>query len=265
MLRYSKLLPGIFTHFGKYGTKYRVNTYALNSMFNYISRAVKPQTVYPYLDTETNILKGEKWKDIPGFEHSFMVSNLGRVKSLDRIVPHKRCETQFVKGRILRQNVKKHYNYYTKDHVVILQATLMLENKRHEFSVRRLVYAAFADPSVLHDSKRMIVAKDGDGYNARLSNLKEINNSEKQKMLLSKGRTLSALAYKDHSTFKPAYSRWKPVHKCDMSGNILETYQSIVKAASTEGFYEKGISNAARGRQKTYKGFKWEYADKSII
>lgn len=49
---------------------------------------------------------GEIWKDIPGFEGSFLASNKGRIRSLDRIVPHKRCETQFVKGQMLKLNIK---------------------------------------------------------------------------------------------------------------------------------------------------------------
>jgi hypothetical protein len=51
---------------------------------------------YPYQDVSTPLLNGEIWKDIPEFEGSFQVSNLGRVKSLDRTVSHCRCGTQFV-------------------------------------------------------------------------------------------------------------------------------------------------------------------------
>lgn len=29
----------------------------------------------------------EKWKDIPGYEGFYQASNLGRIRSLDRIVP----------------------------------------------------------------------------------------------------------------------------------------------------------------------------------
>jgi len=122
-------------------------------------------TQYLFQNRTPLTLKSERWKDIPGFEGSYQVSNLGRVKSLDRFVPHNRCGKQFVKGRILRQNIKKHYNHFTEDYMVILQVTLMLENRRYEFSVRRLVYAAFKDPSVLSNNKRMVVSKDGDGYN----------------------------------------------------------------------------------------------------
>ncbi|PTT02779.1 hypothetical protein DBR11_04045, partial [Pedobacter sp. HMWF019] len=61
---------------------------------------------YPYQDVNSPQLEGEIWRDIPDFAGCFQVSNLGRVKSLDRTVSHSRCGTQFVKGRILKQNLK---------------------------------------------------------------------------------------------------------------------------------------------------------------
>jgi hypothetical protein len=50
---------------------------------------------------------GESWKDVPGFEGSYQASDRGRVKSLDRTIPHPWLKTQFVKGRILSQSVSK--------------------------------------------------------------------------------------------------------------------------------------------------------------
>ena len=44
----------------------------------------------------------EKWKDIKGFEGEYMVSTLGRVKSLDRLVKHKNNHLQFKPGNILK-------------------------------------------------------------------------------------------------------------------------------------------------------------------
>ena len=58
----------------------------------------------------------EIWKDIPGYEGSYQVSNLGRVKSLPRIV--ERCERsgrsvrQPIRERILRPGVNKRGYWY---------------------------------------------------------------------------------------------------------------------------------------------------------
>lgn len=51
----------------------------------------------------------EIWKDIQGFEGFYQASNLGRIKSLERIVPHTRgnCPTVTVQEKILSIYVAK--------------------------------------------------------------------------------------------------------------------------------------------------------------
>lgn len=44
----------------------------------------------------------ERWRDVVGFEGLYRVSDLGRIKSLDRVVTHARGDTQLRKGRIRR-------------------------------------------------------------------------------------------------------------------------------------------------------------------
>ena len=46
----------------------------------------------------------EIWKDIEGYEGFYQVSNIGRVRSLDRFVNgnHITCDYQFMKGKILK-------------------------------------------------------------------------------------------------------------------------------------------------------------------
>lgn len=44
----------------------------------------------------------EIWKDIPGYEGLYQVSNMGNVKSLDRVAPNNNNGTQLIKGRVLK-------------------------------------------------------------------------------------------------------------------------------------------------------------------
>lgn len=220
-------------------------------------------SVYPYLDKSERSRPGERWKDISGFE-GYQVSNHGRVKSVDRYVLHKRTGQQFVKGRILSQNPKKHYNRHTNDFVTILQTTLMQENIRHDVIVRRLVYGAFKNNNFLNGERKMIVAKDGDGLNNKLSNLLAVTNSERMLMVISRNRMPMVLAELDHTKFKPTFNLWKPVHRCNTKGKILETFPCIAYA-SKKGFLEKGIIEAAKGRIKFYKGYKWRYASRKFL
>lgn len=219
--------------------------------------------IYSYLDKAERNRPGERWKDIPEFE-GYRVSNHGRIRSLDRYVSHKRTGQQFIKGRILSQNAKKHYNRFKKDFVVILQTTLMIENVRYDVLVRRLVYGTFKDKRILKGDKRMIVTKDGDGFNNNLSNLTALNNSERMQLVASRNRMPKVLAELDHTKFKPTFNLWKPVHRCNKRGKILETFPCIAHA-SKKGFLEKGITEAAKGRIKFYKGYKWRYASRKVL
>lgn len=56
----------------------------------------------------------EVWKDIDGFEGLYQVSNLGRVRSLDRTVNDvflNRNRTRTFKGKVLSQKAAKDYGY----------------------------------------------------------------------------------------------------------------------------------------------------------
>ncbi|HEX7904918.1 MAG TPA: NUMOD4 domain-containing protein [Chitinophagaceae bacterium] len=224
---------------------------------------MKTKTLYPYLDKSERNRPGEIWKNVTGFE-GYKVSNQGRVRSVDRNVFHSRYGLQFVKGRILSQNPKKNYNQYTNDYAVILQTTLMQKNVRYDVIVRRLVYAAFKDPGILYDRMRMVISRDGDGYNTQLYNLKAVDNSERMRLVSKRNRMPNTLSILDHRKFKPTFSLWKPVHRCDQKGRVLKTYLSIVYAVK-EGYNEKGIINAAKRRTKMYKGFKWKYASRRVL
>lgn len=48
----------------------------------------------------------EVWKDIPGYEGMYQVSNMGRVKSLPRVVPHGSSKTT-IRERILRPGINR--------------------------------------------------------------------------------------------------------------------------------------------------------------
>lgn len=49
-------------------------------------------------------LPGEEWKPLSEFDGMYMVSNFGRVKSVDRIVPHVLHGTWHIRERILKQS-----------------------------------------------------------------------------------------------------------------------------------------------------------------
>ena len=56
-------------------------------------------------------LDGEQWRDIVGYEGSYQISSLGRVKSLERTILAKNGQRQHIRSRILKP-VSRSYNGY---------------------------------------------------------------------------------------------------------------------------------------------------------
>ena len=76
----------------------------------------------------------ERWKDVVGYEGLYQVSNLGRVKSVDRLTTDKNGRTYTVKGKILNQSKVGDY----------LRVSLYTNNVARGKLVHRLI----AEPTV---------------------------------------------------------------------------------------------------------------------
>ena len=203
--------------------------------------------MYPFRNFSIKSIRGETWKDIYGYEGYYKVSNLGRVKSLDRIIPHPRLYQQFVKGRILKQKIVKDSNRLTGDSMISLQVSLALENTIHYYNVRRLVYTAFKKKIDFKKDGLYVINKDGNGFNNRVSNLALVTKAQKQQRSIEKGRqNFDYLKTIDRSAWKRNYSRRIAISQYSSGGKLVKKYKSIREAHETTGFDSKGISNAAK-------------------
>lgn len=217
--------------------------------------------MYPYQDTTTKKLRSEHWKDIPGYEGYYQVSSLGRVRSLDRIVPHPRLYQQTVKGRILKQKVVKDFNTHIGDSMISLQVALALESSAHYHNVRRLVYMAFRKKINFKKDGFYVINKDGDGYNNRVTNLALVSKSQKQRRSIDTGRqTFEYMKTVDRSVWKKNTSRRIAVNQYSLKGKLVRKFSSIREASELTGIDAKGISNAAKGfYYGVWSGYKWKF------
>ena len=104
----------------------------------------------------------EIWKDIEGYEGLYRVSNLGRIKSLDRMVWGGKAY-YFKKGRILKQTIKIKKTGY-KSKVIGLS-----KNGNHKtFRAHRIVAKAFIKNI---NNKPDINHIDGNSINNNVTNL----------------------------------------------------------------------------------------------
>ena len=102
----------------------------------------------------------ERWEEIPGYEGMYEVSDLGRVKSVERMVRHHRSRTGFArrKERILQQTQRR------GEYVMV--GLFDGEGNQTKHSVHRLVMLAFNGPS-----DKTVHHKDYNPKNNALTNL----------------------------------------------------------------------------------------------
>ena len=109
----------------------------------------------------------EIWKEIPGYNGIYFVSNKGRVKSVDHYLDGRRGSGK-QNGRFLK---------FQKDKKGYLRASLSLNKKRFQTGVHRLVANAFIPNP---DNKPQVNHKDGDKENNNDWNLEWNTNQENQ-------------------------------------------------------------------------------------
>ena len=105
----------------------------------------------------------EIWKEVPGYEGAYQVSNKGRVRSLDREVIHSSGGTFIKKGKLLKLCDAKPYH------------NVGLSGKK--FRVHQLVAMAFLGHKPC-GYKLVVDHIDGNCHNNNLNNLQVITNRE---------------------------------------------------------------------------------------
>lgn len=122
----------------------------------------------------------ENWRDVKGYEGFYQVSNLGRVKSLDRVVKDiNKDRTQLIKGKMLKP--ADNGNGY-------LIVSLRKDNKRKNHYIHRLVGEAFLNDYL---SILTINHKDFNRKNNNVSNLEVCTIQENLKYSYEKNKKMT--------------------------------------------------------------------------
>ena len=167
----------------------------------------------------------EIWKDIKGYEGKYMVSNTGKVKSLERTV--------WYNGGYYKKSEKTLKGY--DNGKGYLRVELCKDGKRKWYRINRLVAQAFLpNPYNLPEVNHI----DQDKYNNCVDNLEWCTTQ-----------------------YNIEYSKAKAVIGINkVSGLILE-FPSLMEAERQTGISNKHICECCKGKRKSAKGFYWHYVD----
>lgn len=190
------------------------------------------------LERQGVIFMQEIWKDVPEYEGTYQISNLGNIRSLNY---NNNKKTKNISQRI-------HKNGY-------LTVTICKNKIKKNKSVHRLVALAFLPNP---NNYKCVNHIDGNKLNNYVENLEWCTHKQNTAHAIQHG--LSNPHFMLGKTgIKNKLS--KKIFQCDLQGNIIKKWDCISDAARFYGIRSGNISNCLTGRNKTYKGYVWIYAE----
>lgn len=194
----------------------------------------------------------EVWKDIKGYEGLYQISNLGRVKSVERVITCKNGMKHKVKEKIKKQ-ILQNTGYYG--------VNLSKESKPDLKLIHRLIMEAFVPNPDNHPYVNHI---DGDKTNNSLDNLEWCTPSQNNKHAWSTGLRKVTQNIRDNCSKISKLKTGKRLHSHDRKVLCITTgeiFDSPVDAENKYGIRNGYVGKVARGYQKTTKGMKFKYID----
>lgn len=178
----------------------------------------------------------EVWKDVDGYEGSYQVSNLGRVRSLNRYIIYRDGVKHFKKGRVLVP--QKDYHGYK----------IISFGRKNKKKIHRLVAMAFVkNPNP--EEFNVVNHKDSNPSNNCFSNLEWCTQIYNIEVGLMRKRMKEV--------------RSKPIVQCNRSGDTINEFSSIREASRLTGVNRWNITTALhKNNKKVVGGFLWKFKEK---
>jgi hypothetical protein len=181
----------------------------------------------------------EIWKDIPDYEGLYQVSNLGRVKALEREWYQKHYSGNNshykTKERILKQREDKKTGY--------MYVALTKNKKQKKYLVHRIVASAFISKK---DYENYVNHLDNNKKNNKFNNLEWCTQSHNIKY-----------AYDNKTKTPPNMKKVKQL----LNNKVINTFQSLQEAYRQTGIQATNIYKCCKGKRNYAGGYQWQYIE----
>lgn len=190
-------------------------------------------------------MSDEQWKPVVGEEGKYEVSNLGDVRSIDRVVVSSNGAVRKLKGKRLKPFFAKR----TAGWQIALTGHI-------KHSLHRVVAKAFCEG---YFEGAVVNHINGNRDDNRAVNLEWCTQSHNCKHAYQRGRVnpFSGKTGKDHPVSKSVVGK-------DLVTGEEKIYQSLSDAVR-DGFQVSRISSVCKGKSAHHKGHTWRYANDNDI
>jgi hypothetical protein len=213
---------------------------------------------YPSEDISLLDLEGEIWKPLPDYEVYYMVSNLGRIKRLERWGYSCNGRKRFLEEKIEKQSCEYRHSKQGKQLLSTLLIHIRIDNVQIGIIVARAVYSAFVKKLKSFSEEMLFVLhKDLNPFNNCVENLYLATKKELSKRNIQEGMTSLDAFMKNKE--KVDERKRKPVSQYNLHGEFIRSYRSIKDAKRATGIDEKTIIMNAKGKTNRAGGYLWQY------
>ncbi|WPO89327.1 NUMOD4 domain-containing protein [Chryseobacterium sp. HR92] len=196
-------------------------------------------------NTSLKNLPSEEWKSIENYEN-YMISNYGRVKSIERFVSLPSGKERKMPELIMKLIFVKRINSYLQNYSYSVHCTLSSDGQKHRKSVKRLVYYHFIEKFDYNDRSILITTKDENKLHIHCKNLEKISSHEIRLRMFDKNRAKNR---------KVIYMQ--AVSQYSIQGNLLANFDSMYAVEKKLGIATESIKDIINKEFLTAGGYRW--------